>query len=119
MLLPETDARGAAAVAAQLIQAVDALARPHAASPVAPVVSVSVGVSSHGGGPLAPDEATVQPAPMLERLVAAADEALYAAKKGGRRRACSLALADQGHPERAVPTLALVAAVPSVESRRA
>jgi predicted signal transduction protein with EAL and GGDEF domain len=86
---------------------------------VAPVVSVSVGVSSHGGTVLVPDEPSVQPPPTLERLVVAADEALYAAKKGGRRRAFSLALADQGHAERAVPTLAVVAPVPAVESRRA
>ncbi|MEK8049277.1 diguanylate cyclase [Ideonella sp. DXS22W] len=115
LLLPETDARGAAAVAQQLIQAVDGLAQAHAASPVAPTVSVSVGLSCqpeaapmtlHDGG-----SAT------LERLLAASDQALYAAKKAGRHGACLLALADEGHAERAQRVGAGAALLPPQQQR--
>lgn len=78
LLLPETAAGGALEVAEQLRQEVVALALPHAASTVAAIVTVSVGVASLVPGPeLASD-----------RLVAAADQALYAAKHAGRNRAC-------------------------------
>lgn len=83
-LLPETDHAGALQVAASLCQAVAALALPHADSPTAAVVTVSVGVASSGAG----SAAQSAPASAAE-LLAAADQALYLAKRAGRARAAS------------------------------
>ena len=83
-LLPETDHAGALQVAASLCQAVAALALPHADSPTAAVVTVSVGVASTGPGSAewaAPSSAA--------ELLAAADQALYLAKRTGRARVAS------------------------------
>ncbi|WP_029010314.1 diguanylate cyclase [Azospirillum halopraeferens] len=75
-LLPETDAEGAARVAEALRAAVEAAAIPHPDSPAAPCVTVSLG------------HATLVPEPGRSpgRLLALADEYLYAAKKAGRNR---------------------------------
>lgn len=78
LLLPETEADGAMEVAEQLRREALALALPHAASKVAAIVTVSVGVASLVPGPELAEEG----------LVAAADKALYAAKHAGRNRAC-------------------------------
>jgi diguanylate cyclase (GGDEF)-like protein len=76
ILLPRRDEAQARGIAAALRRAVEAAGMPHPDSDVAPVVTVSVGVAaavpSHGHSP--------------ERLIAAADAALYAAKAGGRNR---------------------------------
>ena len=72
LLLPDTPAAGAVAVAQQLLQAVDALQLPHAASPVAPRVTVSIGAACGGASPQA--------------LLDGADRALYQAKAAGRHR---------------------------------
>jgi diguanylate cyclase (GGDEF)-like protein len=78
LLLPDTDTAGAQAMADKVMQALAQLELPHAASPTAHRVSVSVGVvtwaQSGSGGAVA--------------LLAQADKALYAAKHGGRMRAC-------------------------------
>ncbi|SDB71179.1 sensor domain-containing diguanylate cyclase [Belnapia rosea] len=80
VLLPETDAEGAAAVAERLRMEVEALALPHAACGREDgVVTVSVGL------------ATMRPASCRsargpEALVEAADQALYQAKQAGRNR---------------------------------
>jgi diguanylate cyclase (GGDEF)-like protein len=78
LLLPGRDEPAARAIAEALRCAVEARAMPHPASPVAGHVTVSVGV------------ATVQPtlARPPERLIAAADQAMYAAKRQGRNRVC-------------------------------
>ncbi|HYH37076.1 MAG TPA: PleD family two-component system response regulator [Azospirillum sp.] len=75
-LLPETDADGAARVAERLRAAVEAEAIPHAASPVAGHVTISLGCAG-----------TVPPADRPpEELLDVADRALYEAKRGGRNR---------------------------------
>jgi diguanylate cyclase (GGDEF)-like protein/PAS domain S-box-containing protein len=74
LVLPETDERGAEHVAARCRDELAAARIPHEASPVAPVVTVSVGVG------------TVVPASGAEplRFVEEVDRRLYRAKQGGR-----------------------------------
>jgi len=74
LVLPRTDAPGAARVATRLVEALRALALPHAGSTVSDRVSLSIGAAT-----LVPDR-DGRP----EDLVAAADGALYRAKVGGR-----------------------------------
>ena len=76
MLLVGTGAGGTLAVAERLRGAVAELAIPHPVSPVAAVVTISVGA------------ATVRALPGMDpgTLVAAADAALYEAKRTGRNR---------------------------------
>ena len=74
-VLPGTNACGAAIVAERLRAAVEALAIPHASSPCARVVTISVGFASLG-----PSLCTA------EQLVAAADAAMLRAKTAGRNR---------------------------------
>jgi hemerythrin len=78
-LLPITDLNGATSVAQNIRKAVSDLHIQHADSPVAGEVTVSIGVAS-----MMPDRATGSSA-----LIAAADDALYAAKEGGRNRVCT------------------------------
>ena len=74
-LLPDTDADGARAVAERLRAAVERLGLPHAGSGVG-VVTCSLGVAT------TLPEADSEPA----GLVAESDQALFAAKRGGRNR---------------------------------
>lgn len=76
IVLPATDLAGAAEVAERILAQVDALRLPHAASMVAPHVTVSIGVAARL--PVADGRPQV--------LLAAADAALYAAKGAGRHR---------------------------------
>ncbi len=76
ILLPATEPDGAVVVAERIREAVTALALPHGHSEVAPQVTVSIGVAS-----LDPTSAG-PPA----QLIAAADAALYEAKRSGRNR---------------------------------
>lgn len=82
VILPDTDASGAAEVAKRVVAAVAAQAIAHSASDAAPVVTVSVGACS------------TQPTDKADGLglVAQADAALYNAKKSGRNRFVSQAL---------------------------
>lgn len=75
-VLPDTDVEGALAVATRIHELVGALAMPHPDSAVERVVTASVGV------------ATARPWPQAgpDRLVEAADRALYRAKQLGRNR---------------------------------
>lgn len=76
VLLPETRPDGACELARRLIDRVDALCLPHGASPVAPHVTISIGVACTAGGAW----------PSREALLAAADAALYEAKHSGRHQ---------------------------------
>ena len=78
LLLPGRDLGQAAEVAEALRMAVEAKSMPHPASPVAPHVTVSVGVASVVPG--------VACKPDL--LIGRADRAMYAAKRQGRNRVC-------------------------------
>lgn len=73
-LLPETSLAAAIQLAEQTRLAVAALRIEHRASPVAPVVTISLGVACQGNQ----NEATM--------LVELADQSLYDAKKNGRNR---------------------------------
>jgi diguanylate cyclase (GGDEF)-like protein len=78
ILLPNTDAAGAYAVAERIRQAIQNLQIAHSGSPLG-VVSVSAGVAT-----IAP----VRGQHIAGQLVEAADKALYAAKSAGRNRVC-------------------------------
>jgi diguanylate cyclase (GGDEF)-like protein len=78
IILPETSSSDAQQFAHSVRQAITDLRVPHPASPVAPFLTVSIGVAT----------ATMDWCPTREALVAAADRALYAAKRSGRNRVC-------------------------------
>src|SRR5581483_893013 len=76
VILPASDAAAAAAMAEKIRASVAALEVPHGGSPVAPVVTLSIGAAT-----LVPARAS-----QAAGLIAAADAALYAAKHAGRNR---------------------------------
>ena len=78
MILPLAKSADAKRIAESVRQAIAALNIPHPASPVAPYLTVSVGVAT----------ATREWCCTREALSAAADRALYAAKNSGRNRVC-------------------------------
>jgi diguanylate cyclase (GGDEF)-like protein/hemerythrin-like metal-binding protein len=78
VMLPNTDLEGASKVAFSICESVSGLQIPHAASSVADHVTVSVGVAS-----ILPDRQST-----TDQALAAADQALYAAKQQGRNRVC-------------------------------
>jgi diguanylate cyclase (GGDEF)-like protein len=78
VVMPEVNETAALAVAQRVLVAVEARALPHATSPSARVVTVSVGVVT-----LWPSEGL---ATGPQALFAQADDALYEAKRGGRNR---------------------------------
>lgn len=75
VLLPETEVSGAMEVAQRVLEAVDARAIPHPGSAVAPHVTTSIGVAV-----MVPDGERPQ------KLIDAADAALYEAKGRGRHQ---------------------------------
>ena len=78
VVLPHTTVAGAQKVALGICEAVASLNIAHAASAVADHVTVSIGVVS-----LVPDRQS-----QASQAIAAADQALYAAKQQGRNRVC-------------------------------
>ncbi len=76
VVMPETEGPGARIIADRIRAAVEELAIPHAASSVAPRVTVSLGVTTVATADMASPEMVIE----------LADEALYAAKKTGRNR---------------------------------
>lgn len=79
VILPETHLDGAMIVASSILESIRELQIPHAYSPVAPIVTISLGAAS-----ITPRSNTDP-----SSLVAAADLALFEAKTRGRNRACS------------------------------
>jgi diguanylate cyclase (GGDEF)-like protein len=105
VLLPETSLHGASLVAARILQSVDALSIPSEVMPVADHVTVSIGVSAYCCAPLQDQSAlvdTMSNLPTSGVLVAAADRALYAAKRLGRHQVRSLRLEDANAPDKAL-----------------
>lgn len=76
VILPDTDCKGTQEIADRILDAVTALALPHAGSDVAGFVTVSIGGCSR----IPPDRLSG------EALLRAADAALYLAKESGRNR---------------------------------
>ena len=76
ILLPESGHEGAMAFAEALRSAIEQRAIPHPASPVGPVITVSLGVAA----------AVPKANGIPESLLADADAALYRAKQEGRNR---------------------------------
>ena len=79
VVLPNTSEEGAHTVAEALREGVAALKLPHAASKVAPHVTLSIGVATTS--PDSPD-----PGPSPKQLIELSDSALYQSKQGGRNR---------------------------------
>jgi diguanylate cyclase (GGDEF)-like protein len=76
ILLPQLDARGAAGVARRLQSELEAMAIPHAASPTAPSLTLSMGIAC-----MTPGENS-----MPADLIQVADALLYEAKAQGRNQ---------------------------------
>ncbi|MGB7801638.1 GGDEF domain-containing protein [Buttiauxella sp.] len=74
MLLPDANEQQAIEVAKRIQQNIEALAIHHAASPVAPYVTLSLGITS------------LMPGITATRFIAQADAALYSAKEAGRNQ---------------------------------
>lgn len=77
LLLPETDAEGALGIAEHIQRMLRERHLAHAASPVAPYFTVSIGIALARAREETPRE-----------LASRADRALYQAKQSGRNRAC-------------------------------
>ncbi len=80
-ILPHTDAQGATELAAAFHERVRELALPHSKSPVAPIVTVSIGIAS-----VVPNQSLSS-----SQVIAMADKALYQAKEAGRNQSVTAA----------------------------
>lgn len=86
-ILPGTDGTGACRVAEHMLRQVQKLRIEHSFSPVADVVTASVGASSV----LLSHSVEAQQLP-CEAVISSADQALYQAKQAGRNQVCCLEL---------------------------
>lgn len=76
VILPHTPVAAAVKVAERVRSGVEALAIPHGGSTISPVVTITIGIAT-----ITPDREAAS-----DDLLAAADQALYQAKKEGRNR---------------------------------
>ncbi|EPF72940.1 GGDEF domain-containing protein [Acinetobacter indicus] len=76
VLLPETDAHGAYAVASNIFRAIERLSIPHEKSSVSDIITISLGFTVYKG------ELEIS----KDDLISRADQALYRAKKLGRNQ---------------------------------
>jgi diguanylate cyclase (GGDEF)-like protein len=86
LLLPGRELRAARAIAQRLRKRIERAEMTHPSSPVAPFVTVSIGVAS-----LHPSQLQVP-----DQLIMAADHALYAAKARGKNRVVGVARSSRG-----------------------
>jgi diguanylate cyclase (GGDEF)-like protein len=83
LILPETDASGAQAIAERIRRAAAAVAHPSEQGAIQVTVSIGVAVATCSGARVAAGESA-------DAILEAADKALYRAKQGGRNRvACA------------------------------
>jgi diguanylate cyclase (GGDEF)-like protein len=106
ILLPDTHGRGGCSVARYALQEVRSAQLPHARSNVNGHVTISVGVSAyevfdHQDRNGTRRDPLIEPRTAVTELVDSADQALYAAKAGGRNHARYLSMSDRATPERA------------------
>jgi diguanylate cyclase (GGDEF)-like protein len=94
MILPNTGVEGARLVAETVRQAFADLDLPHPASPIASRLTVSAGVAT----------ASRDLCSLPEELIAAADQALYAAKRRGRNRVIVAGCAPADSDESGLPS---------------
>lgn len=118
MLLPKTPRTGGMHVAHSMLEAVEHLGIAHPESPTAPIVTVSVGAACYdeesdywlprwSDSRLTEDRRAGCTA---QRLVEAADRALYAAKHAGRAQAMLRDIADTDAP---IPTMSTATPSPA------
>ena len=111
-LLPDTPGPGACQLAQRMLRGVDALHIAHDRSTVTDHVTISIGVATYHPAangrhadvgaqlglvePAGDDQVRRAPPRPVRELVAAADQALYAAKRAGRHRATRVELGVHG-----------------------
>ena len=109
VLLPDTDSRGAIVVADAIQEGIKLLAISHSQSEVSDTVTVSIGISSFDresrywidSPSINRDRENVEQPIQSANLLEAADQALYVAKRSGRKSSWFLSVDHQDIPDKA------------------